>query len=138
MGIKICIVLYNCDFDRSKAVLSLNKSKESLGNTCINIYLNGKCRQDNVESPPQFNIIDNHGENLYLLDNYRACLKQAVVENSEWIVFFDQDTEITQEYLIELNNLSNLDKDCVASFPILKAQTICFTQNPFPRYTFSI
>ena len=123
MKIIICIVLYNSKFSQSKALVSLFENQSYLTNVVLKIYLNGECSADLIINNGIFNIIDNHGKNLYLLENYKNCLQKAVSQHSEWVAFFDQDTEVTKEYLDALNNLTKLDKNCVASFPILKAQT---------------
>ncbi len=123
MKIKICIVLYNESLKNSKVVQSLVKHKNDLEGICANIYLNGDCEKNCRTSEELFDIIDNNGENLYLLKNYQHCIQRAKEVESEWIIFFDQDTEITQEYLLALKSLHSLDSNCVASFPILKAQT---------------
>ena len=121
--LSLCIVLYNSSFSQSKAVSSLLSLTKELENIQVCLYLNGQCIRDIEIKNINFSVIDNNGENLFLLKNYQNCIQRAKINKSEWIVFFDQDTEITQEYLLVLKSLHSLDTNCVASFPILKAQT---------------
>ena len=117
--LSLCIVLYNSSFSESKAISSLLNVRDEIKNITVDIYLNGNCDQDLSEVNELFSVHDNHGANLFLLDNYGHCAKQSKDKNIEWIAFFDQDTEITPAYIKVLKMEINANKQHFAFFPKL-------------------
>lgn len=93
-----------------------------LKNVNVEIYLNGDCEQDNQLVNQLFNIHDNQGANLFLLENYLDCINIAAHRKDEWIIFFDQDTEITHTYLCSMQEAFRAQVQCVAWYPRLIAR----------------
>lgn len=122
MKIIICIVLYENSFSKSRAINSLLGMQSILKNVNVEIYLNGDCEQDSKLVNQLFNIHDNQGANLFLLENYLDCINLAAQRKEEWIIFFDQDTEITHEYFSELLQEIENSTDQVAFYPQLMAR----------------
>lgn len=124
MKISICIVLYNCSLAKSTAVQALARHNVHLEKFEVNIFLNGESPVDCQVSSDLFNIHDNHGENLFLLKNYQQCMEFSSERGIKWIVFFDQDTLVTLDYLQKIQEAIENRRGQVAFFPLLKAKSI--------------
>ena len=119
--IQICLVLYNCSLAESRAVQSLVSLNKKIQQFSVNIYLNGNCKVNCEYSQENFCIIDNNKQNLYLLPNYYKCIDEAYKSRKKWIAFFDQDTEISLDYINTLLKSIKTFESSIAFYPFLKS-----------------
>lgn len=119
MNILFCIILYNCNFKDSVALNSLILQLKVADKFKARVYLNGKCKQNITLNDDMFDVIDNKGDNLFLLENYNNCIEFAYKNNYKYIGFLDQDTRITNDYLLKIQKIINANSECVAFYPIL-------------------
>jgi GT2 family glycosyltransferase len=123
MNITIVVVLYNLKVEDSKTIQSLRK----LFNQCeekgkFQLYL-----YDNSVNAQEFDskvlgdlntyyIHDNR--NLGIATAYNYAFDKAKENGSDWLLLLDHDTELTKEYLLEIeNSIQSIDHNVVAVVP---------------------
>jgi GT2 family glycosyltransferase len=135
MKILAVIVVYNCEINKSKTINSLlsvmtKKYRYILDNFKLIIY-------DNSEREQQI-IIDFPFQYTYFHSNinggvakaYNYAFTKAKKECAEWLMLFDQDTLLNEDYFISMYNaLVSLDnvKDIVACIPKILHENVFFS-----------
>lgn len=66
---------------------------------------------------------DNTHNNIQLSGAYNAALQQAQQRHARWLVLFDQDTEVTTQYVDELIKFSENAEKYQVAVPILKDES---------------
>jgi GT2 family glycosyltransferase len=116
MDILAILVLYKCGVNDSKTLSSLNNNYRNdakvFNNFKLIIYDNGSIDQEKLISVP-FNfeyIFTNKNDGLAVAYNF--AYNKAITESFKWLLLFDQDSSLPDDYLIRLNNeLSNARDD---------------------------
>jgi hypothetical protein len=106
MKIIIIVVLYKCKINKSRTIRSLiniyRNCPQSFTDTDIIIYDNGQENQKlDLSLTKNFSYIKSEN-NSGLSTAYNYALTKALKENAEWLLLFDQDTKLPENYF---NNL---------------------------------
>ncbi|MFC4323383.1 glycosyltransferase [Litchfieldia salsa] len=127
----IVIVIYKQDIHTCKTIESL---KQALNPTNMNLkeievilYDHSpekqKVEQDLLEGVKLSYIHDQR--NLGIATAYNFAWNKAVENQSEWLLLFDHDTKVTQEYIEEVLKVDCVDDEVAAIVPMIKnADTI--------------
>lgn len=107
MEILAVLVLYKCDINDSKTLISLvdnyNNNKKDFDNFKLIIYDNGPTDQTKLASVPfNFEYIC-HEQNDGLARAYNLAYRKALEEAFKWLLIFDQDSSLPNDYLSRLN-----------------------------------
>lgn len=130
MNITIVVVLYNLKVEDSKTIQSLrklfNKSEEK-GKFQLYLYDNSVNAQEfdsNLFGDLNtYYIHDNR--NLGIATAYNYAYEKAKENGSDWLLLLDHDTELTKEYLLEIDTIDAIDQKVVAVVPqIVSENTI--------------
>ncbi|MGM0339704.1 glycosyltransferase [Candidatus Enterococcus murrayae] len=116
------VVLYNMTFSESSTIKSLNKLLTSNNFPEIKrVWLFDNSQHANEPENLDERFLYYHSsKNVGLAQAYNYALKQRG-EETEWLVTLDQDTTLTNEYLVELITAShNLPQTVAAIAPIIK------------------
>lgn len=119
--ILIVIVLYRTKLEESTSCKSLLAAINKLpySNYDVVIYENS-AGLDEVRSRV---FMDNRLLYVFNKNNngtygaYSWALARARMANNEWMVTLDQDSEVSYEYLCELNDIANTNKDIAVALP---------------------
>lgn len=103
--ITIIIVLFKKKISES---ISYIKLSEYLTNSSLkyNLIIYNNSPEITIEPIDEITII-NSNKNGKLPEAYNFALNTAIQNNSKWLLLLDQDTEITNEYIIELEKTIN-------------------------------
>lgn len=144
MKYTIVIVLYNQKIDECNTVRTLRNldfSKESIKDIELIIYDNSSTKQ----SPSSLSDFDwqfsyiHDPRNLGIATAYNYALEVANQNGSEWLLLFDHDTKVTQEFCDSIFNLNKIDQDIVSVVPKIVSNQVMispvFSDTLRPLYT---
>lgn len=128
MKITIVVVFYKQKPEESKTFQTLKSTlftkKELLNNIELILYDNSPVKQD--FSPLQFegiHITYNHDpRNLGIAAAYNYAWSVAKGNGSQWLLLLDHDTVITDEYINEVQNVSDLSENIAAVVPKISSE----------------
>jgi GT2 family glycosyltransferase len=128
MKITMVVVLYKQRLEESKTFQTLKKTwfrqKEHLKDIELILY-------DNSLESQEFNPQDYEGipvsyhhdpRNLGIVTAYNFAWAHAKSNKSQWLLLLDHDTELTNAYLDEIVNLSELTDDIAAIVPKINSE----------------
>ncbi|MGS2778903.1 glycosyltransferase [Robertmurraya sp. GLU-23] len=119
----IIIVFYNQSIEASKTFQTLMNNSQEFLSEDISIIL-----YDNSPNPQEFdqkryediNISYKHDpRNLGIATAYNYAWSVAKSNGSEWLVLFDHDTEVTRQYVQQMLEVKDVDRDIAAVVPII-------------------
>lgn len=125
MRITVVIVLYNQRIDECRTILTfteaLQKQKSFQHELDIIFYDNSPKKQAfDPNDYPGVSIDYKHDpRNLGIATAYNYALQHAKDNGSQWLLLLDHDTEITEDYLKQLNQLDKYEVDIAAVVPII-------------------
>ncbi len=105
MNITILLVLYKTELDKSVTYISLKKNMVycKFG---YNFLVYNNSSEITVPYSDSYDIV-NSSYNELLFGAYNYGLNYSKEKNNDWILLLDQDTELTKEYILTLNNILN-------------------------------
>lgn len=118
-SIQIVLVLYKADLAESKTYQSLKKYIHSFAlDYDVLIYNNSP--EIVIPQSDEYTVVNASG-NDFLAGAYNYALALAEKSGKEWMLLLDQDTEITEDYFVELSDFlsKRVDADLVAVVPAL-------------------
>src|ERR1035438_2822606 len=105
MQILIVVVLYKTSLGDSESIAGLSRSFEMLpqllDSMSILIWDNSPSRLDNPELPFSFEYMY-AGENLGISSAYNRAMLVAEASGCPWLMFLDQDTTLTDNFLLRM------------------------------------
>jgi GT2 family glycosyltransferase len=119
----IIIVFYNQSIEASNTFQTLMSNSQEFLSEDISIIL-----YDNSPNPQEFdqkryediNISYKHDpRNLGIATAYNYAWSIAKSNGSEWLVLFDHDTEVTRQYVQQMLEVKEVDRDIAAVVPII-------------------
>lgn len=122
MKVTIVVVFYKQDIKQSKTFSSLEKvlleQKASLENLDIILYDNSPEKQDFDGSHYNGHIDYIHDpRNLGIATAYNYAWQRAEENGSEWLLLFDHDTTVTEEYMDQMLKNHDVTEEIVAVVP---------------------
>jgi len=122
----IIIVFYNQSIEVSKTFQTLvGNSKEFLSeDISIILYDNSPNSQKFDEKKYEgINISYKHDpRNLGIATAYNFAWSFAKTNGSEWLVLFDHDTEVTRQYVQQMLEVKEVNRDIAAVVPIISCE----------------
>lgn len=137
VNIKCVIVIYNMQCEDSRCLVSILKLKTQKLNLIVcdnsNVSLFKKnnrefCEENHIE---YIDMQGNHG----LSRAYNKALTK--VEKNEWVVLFDQDTRISNNYFVELEKSVNTYPHIYIHVPIVKSEKLLMSPSLASKYKVS-
>lgn len=123
MKLTAVIVLYKVKIQECKTFRSLTKllKKIELNDFELILYDNSPDPQNfSAEDFPFMKVSYIHDQrNVGIVTAYNYAYSFAQKSNSDWLLLFDHDTELTVEYMNQLLNLPEVDNDIAALVPIV-------------------
>lgn len=122
MKVTIVVVFYKQDIKQSKTFSSLEKvlleRKAILKNIDIILYDNSPEKQDFDVSQYSGQIDYIHDpRNLGIATAYNYAWQRAEENGSEWLLLFDHDTKVTEEYIDQMLKNHDVKEEIVAVVP---------------------
>lgn len=118
-NIVILITLYKRTLNECISYLTfISESKNTNFKYKLIVYNNSP--EHKIEDT-EYAIVINSQKDGKLPEAYNYALNYSIQNNANWLLLLDQDTEVTKDYLIELENKLNstLDENLVAIVPKL-------------------
>lgn len=122
----IVIVFYNQSIEASKTFQTLMGNCQEFLSEDISIIL-----YDNSPNSQKFdqkkyeniNITYKHdSRNLGIATAYNYAWSITKTNGSEWLVLFDHDTEVTRQYVQQMLEVNEVDRDIAAVVPIISCE----------------
>lgn len=136
----IVVVLYKQKVEESKTFRTLKETLFShdklLENVELILYDNSPAVQEfNVHLYKNVNITYKHdGRNLGVAAAYNYAWSKAKANGSEWLLLFDHDTEITDDYIKQILELNEMDESVVGVVPKINSENTMIS----PVYSHSL
>jgi hypothetical protein len=124
-SIEIVIVLYRCTLSESKSFRTLTENLEQISIDYELIIYNNDSKTY-IPEVKDILIVNSDGNNM-LCGAYNFALERAVEFNRRWLLLFDQDTNITLDYLNEIEGFiknNSLNSKYIAAVPLLKKNNL--------------
>lgn len=118
--LQITIVTYKTTLNKCESLNSLCKYIDKL-EVPYSILIVNNSPEIQLEDSPLYTIFT-PTENLMLAKAYNAALSIAKKNGHEWMMLLDQDTTLTEDYIVGLNNAlkSKIDTSIAAIVPVVK------------------
>lgn len=118
------IVFYKQKIETSKtfrSFINLISSKQDIKSPIIELILYDNSPESQHFDPAKYSQVSVHyvhdKRNLGISTAYNYALQKAKKCNSEWLILFDHDTEVTGEYVDQIFHLPKVDSKVVAIVP---------------------
>jgi len=131
------LVLYKCKLEESETFISISRALKS-NNQNLDLYV--------YDNSPEYHynediVKDYPGNITYVHDKsnpgickpYNKGLEIALYNNKKWLLLLDQDTELTDNYLLELNKVLVKDNSYVSVVPVVYSNNTIISPT---RYSF--
>ncbi|MFS0821591.1 glycosyltransferase [Bacillus sp. 1P02SD] len=119
MNVSIVIVVYKQLIEECKTFKTLMSHRDKLKNVQITIYDNSPEKQEFNEKVYEGLSLSyiHDSRNLGISTAYNFAFNRAKESGCEWLLLFDHDTEITDEYIEKVMNINKVEEDIVAVVP---------------------
>jgi len=121
--ILIVIVLYKKTIENCKTYNCLNKSLGVFRNNYKILFYNNS-PEITLTFSNDYEVVNGDKNNM-LCGGYNFALNYALENNIEWMLLMDDDTKVTAQYFIKVNdfiNFNSSNKEIVAAVPVLKSE----------------
>lgn len=121
--LQIVIVVYKTTLEESESFRSLNASIDAL-TVPYSILVVNNSADVRIESGEGYTVVTPK-ENLMLAGAYNIALEEAKKAGRKYLMLLDQDTEVTREYIEELNRTLNspIDDNIAALVPVVRQKS---------------
>lgn len=128
----VCVVIYNIKITNAAFYKSFIAAKYSIETTLV-IYDNSLERDDSANKFPKgYNIIYEHNPlNGGVADAYNFAGKLCSDQKKDWVILFDQDTQINDSYFIDLFEAIDLNGKVKLFCPQTKSNDILISPSSF-------
>lgn len=124
----IVVVFYKQQINQSKTFQTLNKTlfskKETFRDVQIILYDNSPDKQEFEEQKYEPIPISYHHDprNLGIGAAYQFAWKTARDNGSQWLLLLDHDTELTEDYVNQIQGIGSFDDKIAAVVPMINSE----------------
>jgi len=116
-SLQIIIVLYKARLEDCESYRTLMRN---VGRLCVSWHLMLYNNSADIQIPQGDYKLIVPAENRMLAGAYNEALNESRLNNCEWLLLLDQDTQITESYIDSLNHFFMSGAMVAVAFPILE------------------